>query len=56
MNPAWAYFILTIFVLVCSAALAWAGAIRRKRHHEEFLIRKTELDVAQAELRAKSCN
>lgn len=49
MNPAWAFFILTVFVLACTVALAWAGTIRRKRLYEEFLLRK-------AERRAKSCN
>lgn len=49
MTPAWGYLILATLMVVGGVALSWAGAVRRKRYAEEFLVRR-------AEKRAKACN
>lgn len=49
MTPAWGFLILAVLFAVSGAALSWAGAVRRKRYAEEFLVR-------QAERRSKTCN
>lgn len=40
MTPAWAFFILAALTVVSGGALSWAGAVRRKRSYEEFLLKK----------------
>ena len=40
MTPAWAFLILATLIVVSGGALSWAGAIRRKRIYEEFLLKK----------------
>ncbi len=49
MTPAWGFLILATLMAVGGVALSWAGAVRRKRYAEEFLVRR-------AEKRAKACN
>lgn len=49
MTPAWGFLILAVLLTVCGLALSWAGAMRRQRYAEEFLVR-------QAERRSKACN
>ncbi|MFG0466609.1 hypothetical protein ACF8LF_18540 [Pseudomonas putida] len=49
MTPAWGYLILATLMVVGGVALSWAGAVRRKRYAEEFLVRR-------AEKRGKACN
>lgn len=49
MTPAWGFLIMATFMVVAGVALSWAGAVRRKRYAEEFLVRR-------AEKRAKACN
>lgn len=49
MTPAWGFLILATLMVVGSVALSWAGAVRRKRSYEEFLVRR-------AEKRGKACN
>ena len=49
MTPAWGFLILATLMVVVGVALSWAGAVRRKRYAEEFLVRR-------AEKRAKACN
>lgn len=41
MTPAWGFLILAALMAVGGAALSWAGAVRRKRCYEEFLLKKT---------------
>lgn len=40
MTPAWAFLILATLMVVGGASLSWAGAVRRKRYYEEFLLKK----------------
>ena len=40
MTPAWAFLILATLMVVAGVALSWAGAVRRKRSYEEFLLKK----------------
>jgi len=49
MTPAWGFLILATLMVVGGVSLSWAGAVRRKRYAEEFLVRR-------AEKRAKACN
>ncbi|MBF8729758.1 hypothetical protein IRZ59_04815 [Pseudomonas guariconensis] len=42
MTPAWGFLIIATFMVVAGVALSWAGAIRRKRHYEEFILRKAK--------------
>ena len=49
MTPAWGFLIMAVLMVVAGVALSWAGAVRRKRYAEEFLVRR-------AEKRAKACN
>lgn len=49
MTLAWGFLILATLMVVGGVALSWAGAVRRKRYAEEFLVRR-------AEKRAKACN
>lgn len=41
MTPAWGFLILATLMVVGGVALSWAGAVRRKRSYEEFLLKKT---------------
>lgn len=41
MTPAWAFLILATLMAVGGVSLSWAGAVRRKRCYEEFLLKKT---------------
>lgn len=49
MTPAWGVLILATLMVVAGVVLSWAGAVRRKRYAEEFLVRR-------AEKRGKACN
>ncbi|WP_195903740.1 MULTISPECIES: hypothetical protein [Pseudomonas putida group] len=40
MTPAWGFLILAALIVVSDGALSWAGAVRRKRYYEEFLLKK----------------
>lgn len=40
---------MAALIVVSGGALSWAGAVRRKRYAEEFLVRR-------AEKRGKACN
>ncbi|WP_166524979.1 hypothetical protein [Pseudomonas sp. CAH-1] len=42
MTPEWAFLILAVLFAVSGAALSWAGAVRRKRYYEEFILRKAK--------------
>lgn len=42
MTPAWGFLILAALMVVGGMALSWAGAVRRKRHYEEFILRKAK--------------
>ncbi|QZP24506.1 hypothetical protein [Pseudomonas mosselii] len=42
MTPAWAFLILATLTVVGGASLSWAGAVRRKRSYEEFILRKAK--------------
>lgn len=42
MTPAWGFLIMAVLLVVAGVALSWAGAIRRKRHYEEFILRKAK--------------
>ncbi|NNJ16372.1 hypothetical protein CSV86_014680 [Pseudomonas putida CSV86] len=42
MTPAWAFLILAALIVVSAGALSWAGAVRRKRYYEEFILRKAK--------------
>ena len=42
MTPAWAFLILATLCVVSGGALSWAGAVRRKRSYEEFILRKAK--------------
>jgi hypothetical protein len=49
MTPAWVFLVMAVLMALAGVALSWAGAVRRKRYAEEFLVRR-------AEKRAKACN
>lgn len=38
MTPAWGFLILATLMVVGGVALSWAGAVRRKRSYEEFIL------------------
>ncbi|MFV3380300.1 hypothetical protein [Pseudomonas sp. NY15354] len=40
MTPAWAFLILATLMVVGGVSLSWAGAVRRKRSYEEFILSK----------------
>ncbi len=42
MIPAWGFLIMAVFMVVAGVALSWAAAVRRKRHYEEFILRKAK--------------
>lgn len=42
MTPAWAFLILAALMVVGGVSLSWAGAVRRKRSYEEFILRKAK--------------
>ncbi|BFO04039.1 hypothetical protein KNHN1_24170 [Pseudomonas guariconensis] len=42
MTLAWEFLIMASLVVVAGVALSWAGAIRRKQHYEEFILRKAK--------------
>lgn len=42
MTPAWAFLILATLMVVGGVALSWAGAVRRKRSYEEFILSKAK--------------
>ncbi|MEB6589637.1 hypothetical protein MXM82_10905 [Pseudomonas asiatica] len=41
MTPAWGFLIMAALMVVSGVALSLAGAVRRKRCYEEFLLKKT---------------
>ncbi|MDH0023880.1 MULTISPECIES: hypothetical protein [Pseudomonas] len=41
MTPAWGFLILATLMVVGGVSLSCAGAVRRKRCYEEFLLKKT---------------
>ncbi|MEX5322687.1 MULTISPECIES: hypothetical protein [Pseudomonas putida group] len=42
MTLAWGFLILATLMVVGGVALSWAGAVRRKRSYEEFILSKTK--------------
>lgn len=42
MTPAWAFVILATLMVVGGVSLSWAGAVRRKRSYEEFILSKAK--------------
>ena len=42
MTPAWEFLILSALMVVAGVALSWAGAVRRKRSYEEFILSKAK--------------
>ncbi|MCK2109208.1 hypothetical protein [Pseudomonas juntendi] len=42
MTPAWGFLIMATFMAVAGVALSWAGAVRRKRYYEEFILSKAK--------------
>lgn len=42
MTPAWGFLIMAALMVVAGVALSWAGAVRRKRSYEEFILSKTK--------------
>ncbi|MDM9594763.1 hypothetical protein QU617_15755 [Pseudomonas guariconensis] len=42
MTPAWGFLILATLMVVGGASLSWAGAVRRKRCYEEFILSKAK--------------
>lgn len=42
MTPAWGFLIMAVLLVVAGVALSWAGALRRKRSYEEFILRKAK--------------
>ena len=42
MTPAWGFLILATLCVVSGGALSWAGAVRRKRSYEEFILSKAK--------------
>lgn len=42
MTPAWAFLFLAALIVVSGGFLSWAGAVRRKRSYEEFILSKAK--------------
>lgn len=42
MTPAWGFLILATLMVVGGVSLSWAGAVRRKRHYEDFILSKAK--------------
>lgn len=42
MTPAWGFLILATLMVVGGVSLSWAGAVRRKRSYEEFILSKAK--------------
>lgn len=42
MTPAWGVLIMATLMVVAGVALSWAGAVRRKRSDEEFILSKAK--------------
>ena len=42
MTPAWGFLILATLMVVGGLSLSWAGAVRRKRCYEEFILSKAK--------------
>lgn len=42
MTPAWAFLILATLMVVGGVSLSWAGAVRRTRSYEEFILSKAK--------------
>lgn len=42
MTPAWGFLILATLMVVGGVSLSWAGALRRRRYYEEFILRKAK--------------
>ncbi|MDM9589590.1 hypothetical protein QUC26_17700 [Pseudomonas asiatica] len=42
MTPAWVFLIMATLMVVGGVAFSWAGAVRRKRYYEEFILRKAK--------------
>lgn len=42
MTPAWGILIMAALMVVAGVVLSWAGAVRRKRSYEEFILRKAK--------------
>jgi Trk-type K+ transport system membrane component len=42
MTPAWGLLILAALMVVGGVSLSWAGAVRRKRYYEEFILSKAK--------------
>lgn len=42
MTPAWGLMILATLMVVGGVSLSWAGAVRRKRYYEEFILSKAK--------------
>ena len=42
MTPAWGFLILATLMVVGGVSLSWAGAVRRKRYYEEFILSKSK--------------
>ncbi|WHL28108.1 hypothetical protein QJS63_28510 [Pseudomonas juntendi] len=42
MTPAWGFLILATLMVVGGVSLSWAGAVRRKRNYEEFILSKAK--------------
>ncbi|WP_177342349.1 hypothetical protein [Pseudomonas sp. ABFPK] len=42
MTPARGFLILATLMVVGGVALSWAGAVRRKRYYEEFILSKAK--------------
>ncbi|WP_256805017.1 hypothetical protein [Pseudomonas putida] len=42
MTPAWGFLIMAALMVVAGVALSWAGAVRRKRYSEEFILSKAK--------------
>ena len=42
MTPAWGFLILAALMVVGGVSLSWAGAVRRKRYYEEFILSKAK--------------
>ncbi|WP_296231228.1 hypothetical protein [Pseudomonas sp. UBA4617] len=42
MTPAWGFLIMATLMVVSGVALSWAGAVRRKRSYEEFILSKAK--------------
>ncbi|MBZ3666255.1 hypothetical protein [Pseudomonas monteilii] len=42
MTSAWGFLILAALMVVGGVALSWAGAVRRRRSYEEFILSKAK--------------